>query len=371
MRTAIVNLVTKELSGGYCKYLNTLVPLLQSDPRISALDVFLPRKCLERVSIDPLVLRAFDPPRGVGGRPLKNLVLATRPDVVFIPSARLVNFGAVPSVVMVRNMEPLATPFSGNRPSECCVNLARRFTAQLACRRATRIIAVSDYVKSFLVDRWGIDLRKIAVVYHGVEHPAENRQSMRPKVLNGYCEGPMFFTAGSIRPARGLQDLIRSLAIVNRGAACRLVIAGAATADSVAYQASIERLASNLGVSARIIWAGQLKPAEMSWCYSRCAAVVMTSRVEACPNVALEGMAHECLCISTDNPPMPEFFRRTALYYRAGDVETLASHMYRALEAGEEVRCLRQLSLARSQDFMWEHTSRLTVQTMADAARCV
>ena len=370
MRAAIVNLVSKGLSGGYVKYLNTLVPLLQNDTRVSALDVFLPRKVAEKVSIDPLALRVFDAAlSGVGVRQLKSLILATKPDVVFIPSARCVDFGAVPSVIMVRNMEPLAAPFSGNRLSECCVNLARRFTARLACRRASRIIAVSDYVKSFLVDRWGIDPQKIAVVYHGVERPAENCQKVRPGALNGDLGGPLFFTAGSIRPARGLEDLVRALAIVNRGTTCHLVIGGVATADSAFYQAGIERLASNLGVSANITWAGQLKPAEMSWCYSRCVALVMTSRVEACPNVALEGMAHGCLCISIDNPPMPEFFRRAAWYYRPEDTETLARHMQRALNAEEEVRCLKQLSLARSQDFDWERTARLTVQTMAAAAR--
>ena len=42
MKVAIVNLTSGGMSGGYLKYLRTLVPLLRQDPRISRLDVFVP-----------------------------------------------------------------------------------------------------------------------------------------------------------------------------------------------------------------------------------------------------------------------------------------------------------------------------------------
>src|SRR5262249_30526606 len=145
------------------------------------------------------------------------------------------------------------------------------------------------------------------------------------------------FTAGSIRPARGLEDLIKAMAIVLRqGLALRLVIAGKPDAGTHAYKARLEHMARRIKVDTYILWAGQLSSLEMSWCYYNCAAFVMTSRAEACPNTALEAMSHGTLCISGDHPPMPEFFRDTALFYPCGDAQALAAVMLRALHTPVE-----------------------------------
>ena len=57
----------------------------------------------------------------------------------------------------------------------------------------------------------------------------------------------------------------------------------------------------------------------------------MTSRVEACPNIALEAMSHGAFCLAADNPPLPEFFQGAALYYRPRSGEALAHAITAAL----------------------------------------
>ena len=76
-----------------------------------------------------------------------------------------------------------------------------------------------------------------------------------------------------------------------------------------AYGARMQHLAAKLGVARAIIWTGHLSPPEMAWAYGRCAAFVVTSRAEACPNVALEALSHGAPVVSTTQDPMPEFFR--------------------------------------------------------------
>ena len=61
---------------------------------------------------------------------------ALAPDVVFFPTARLIECGGAPTVVMVRNMEPLTVPFGGNTWREGFRNIARARVARARFRPA-------------------------------------------------------------------------------------------------------------------------------------------------------------------------------------------------------------------------------------------
>jgi glycosyltransferase involved in cell wall biosynthesis len=108
-------------------------------------------------------------------------------------------------------------------------------------------------------------------------------------------------------------------------------------------------------LDARVRFTGVLNRDEMTWCYRNCSAFLMTSRVEACPNIALEAMGHGCLCVSTSNPPMPEIFQDTALYYPAGDAEALAQKVLHSLQlSGSHREVIRRFAVARAAEFTWE-----------------
>src|SRR5688572_1051856 len=118
MRVVMANITNGGLSGGYLKYLQNMIPRLQQDVRISQLDVFIPESAL-----DSLRYSAVRPlPQNSGAR-LRSSVAELDPDVVFIPTARWMNFGDIPVTAMVRNMEPLVTPFGGNSMLEAGKNL--------------------------------------------------------------------------------------------------------------------------------------------------------------------------------------------------------------------------------------------------------
>jgi glycosyltransferase involved in cell wall biosynthesis len=337
MRVAVVNLTGGGLSGGYRKYLEVLVPLLCEDPRVTALEVY-------GRDVTPREVSQFSP------------------DVIFIPTARWASFGRPPVVPMVRNMEPLTVPFAGNPPSEAVKNLMRARLAKRACRRGDRIIAVSGHVRDFLVRSWGIDAHKVGVVEHGVEAPLPKPETVRPAALDRVAPG-FVFTAGSLRPARGLEDVIVALgALHRRGMAATLVVAGSADPQTKAYATRIRRLSAECGVEDDVLWAGQLSRREMSWCYHHCHSFVMTSRAEACPNVLLEAMAHGCLCISAATPPMTEMLGDRGLFYIPRDASDLTEKLTSALSMRDAVRRQRvRLTLEAVTRFDWRRTAEETV----------
>lgn len=351
MKIALLTLTRGNVSGGFRKYLDRLVPLLRQ--QVERLDVFVPPQMARG---DDLTWPERDELRGF--RELRQSVAALKPDVVFIPTARVLRVGNVPVVTMVRNMEPLEVPFGGNTIVEGAKNVVRAAAARSAARHSDRVIAVSNHVRDFLVERWKISDRRIGTVYHGID-PADDGVEPFP----GLDAQPFLFTAGSIRPARGVEDVITALASTSRE--LRLVIGGNVDRGAEHYAAKMKRLANDLGVAPRITWTGQLNARQMAWFFRNAYAFVMTSRAEACPNTVLEAMTNGAVSISTDHPPMPEFYADAAMYYRERESADLA-RCINALTESERVR-LGARARERARDFTWDATARNTIAELQRA----
>jgi len=365
MKVAVANLTGGDLSEGYRKYLDHLLPELAHDVSVKELHVFLPPRAADVARTLP-VAATTGPATDLRGwhRWMQREVARLACDVVFIPTAQWLDFGGRPTVVMIRNSEPLVAAWEGNSWVDRLKNVARYHIARRACRRATRVIAVSRFLQTFLVERWGIDDRRIGLVYQGLESSTPRDPGAPPVPVD---DGrPFVFTAGSIRPARGLEDLVLAWPRVRaRLPELRLIVAGQPDSGTAGYFARLKRMAAELDVAGDIVWAGKLDASQMAARFRRCAAFVMTSRAEACPNVVLEAMHHGTLCVSTDTPPMPEMFQSSALYYDARQPQALARTLIDALTADVATRQqLRVAACRRAAQFSWSETASRTVQEL-------
>lgn len=358
MHVAMVNLTGGGMSGGYRKYLSSLVPRLRRDEKLG-LDVYVPPSLVEPLAVEGLggLLSWPDDDERHGFPKLRAELRARAPDVVFVPTARFLECGR-PCVVMVRNMEPLARPLAGNTLRAWLRNLARAWVARSACRRAARVIAVSQHVADFLASRWGLARESVGVVHHGVD-PAPP-VTTRPPVLAAVEPGRFLFAAGSLRPARGLEDAILALRHLGPEPPL-LIVAGEPDADSLPYARRLRRLAEREGVAGRVVWTGALDRAGMDWAYAHCAAFVMTSRSEACPNTVLEAMSHGCLSVSVERAPMTELLADAATYYDEGDAHDLARRSMVLLGLGSPERAqVSARTRGRAAEFTWDRTAERT-----------
>jgi len=371
MHIAVLNLTSGEFSGGYRKYLRTLLPLIRADARVSRLDVFNPPGALlqkEADGIDHLSWPDGDAMRGF--RALKARLMELSPDVVFIPTAQWLPLG-IPTMVMVRNMEPLLVPFAGNSPATAARNLVRRYLAHRACKRADRVLAVSGHVKEFIISRWGIAEDRVGTVLHGVGPALPPEKTHRPAMIPAGLH-PTLFTAGSVRPARGLEDLINALGdLRHQDITPTLIIAGETNRGSEGYKPQIESLAKRRNVAGQLVWTGQLKEAEIAWCLRECDVFVMTSRAEACPNTALEAMSYGAVSVAGNNAPMPEIFGDTAIYYPSGNGKMLADCLRSVLvERDRSVKeTMARNAMRRAGQFSWRETAERTVTELEKCAK--
>jgi glycosyltransferase involved in cell wall biosynthesis len=366
MKVAIVNLTGGGLSYGYLNYLSEVLPRMMSHPRVRQLYVYFPTGFSKYFAsiLPPESLREFkDGFRG--RRQLRLNISRISPDVVFFPGNQWMNLGRIPSVSMVQSMLPMVMPFGGNGWLDIAKNFIRARLIKTACERANRVIAISNYVKEFLIDHWHIEPARIGMVYHGVNPPPVAETMKIPAGVSSDWSGTFLFTAGSMHPYRALDDVIKAMAVLaSQGIRPPLVIAGGVDLDptQLPYFGKMRKLAEKFGVNSQIAWVGHLNASEMSWCYSHSKLFLMTSRVEACPNIALEAMSHGAFCLAADNPPLPEFFQKAALYYRPKCGKALAQAITTALiYSPEETGLMRMQARKRARDFTWEETTDRTV----------
>jgi glycosyltransferase involved in cell wall biosynthesis len=280
---------------------------------------------------------------------------------------RYFKFKNVPVVNMIRNMWPLVSLRHAELREKVRI-FVQRMVAHKAVQGADKVIAVSGYVKDYLRTYWHIPEERVQVIYHGVEKP-KDEGAQRPSCIPSQFD-KFLFTAGSIDPYRGMEDIFGALGILKiKGSNYPLVIAGEARPAMKRYLFKLKKLVKISGLEKNVCWTGSLSENEMAWCYEFCAAMIVSSRVEACPNIALEAMAYGCPTVAAGNPPLPEFFKETAFYYIPGKADSLAVKVQQILD----LKITERLEISgklknRAADFSWDSTAQKTIAELVKAA---
>lgn len=375
MRIAVINKTGGGMSGGYRKYLRNVIPRMAKHDDVEAILCASPKSIGAQDWFDPMPNVGF-----VGCKPFRFLfshrdaelleeLERFSPDVIFVPLERYFHFKNVPVVNMIRNMEPLICPYEGNPISEILKNWLRSQMARKEMNKADSVIAVSEFVKDFLINRWDVSSDKIDMVCHGI-NVAEETDCVRPLSIPVNWEGRLLFTAGSIRPARGLEDILFAMEymVSHNMEMPSVVIAGGSSANMVAYQRGLNVRLKKNDLLSKICWAGNLNEREMAWCYQNCNAFIMTSRVESFGQIGLEAISHGCICISADNPCLPELFGDAAVYYPPKDEKILAEAIQTVLTWDENQRkAISEKARTRAAEFSWDVCADKTVAVLAKA----
>lgn len=132
------------------------------------------------------------------------------------------------------------------------------------------------------------------------------------------------------------------------------------------YHNKLKETVKSEDMESDILWIGDLDESEMKWCYKNCKAFIMSSRIEACPNTALEAMSNGCVIISSNNPPMPEIFGSAVLYYSSHNGISLAEGLLSILNYDQNTReKISEQTKARAEKFSWDTAAEKTVEILS------
>ncbi|MFM8415320.1 MAG: glycosyltransferase family 4 protein [Planctomycetota bacterium] len=201
-------------------------------------------------------------------------------------------------------------------------------------------IGLNRFFAAFMADRMQLPPERVRVVPHGVDlagyPPAPPDLPARRRARGGRL------VVGSLAracPEKGLDQLVRALALLARQREIEVVAAGATIAAERAYLAGCLALAKELGVADRFHWRGQVDRAGKLALLGAIDIFAMpTTHPEAKGMPVIEAMAAGVPVVASNHGTFPELLdgERAGLLHAPGDPEDLARSI--ATLADDEAR---------------------------------
>lgn len=201
----------------------------------------------------------------------------------------------------------LAVRFSSNRAKLILtrhvlfpMNRLHRF----ALSNVSQIIAVSNAVKSRLLNDRIFAANKIKVIYNGID--VENRANAKRDALrlkfrseNGFSQDDFLIgTVGELKPLKGQADFIRAAKIVSsKFSNAKFIIVGKDNSKNGEFAKHLRKLADELNISAKIVWIDWLE--DTAPLLQSLDVFVSASHSESFGLAIVEAMASNCAIVAT------------------------------------------------------------------------
>lgn len=186
-------------------------------------------------------------------------------------------------------------------------NIRARLTHRILSRFRTRVIAVSDELKTFLREQVGLPENKLITIYNGVDTQkfTPGKHSSRLRKGLGMTEEDVFVAAvGRITPVKDYETMVRAVhetkkRLDSRG--FKLLIAGPETYDKATDSGTMGRLkelSKELDIEDQVVFLG--KRDDIPALLSEADIFVQTSVTEGLSMAILEAMASALPVVATN-----------------------------------------------------------------------
>ena len=295
--------------GGSERHLLTLLPALAAqgvdvsfvglDDPAGVLEPFYAELAVpfERLSAP----RDLDPALAVR---LARTLRSQRPDLVHTHLVHADVYGALAPGIRLVSTKHNPDPFRAG---------PYRFAERALTRRATRVIAISEAVRRFCIDRVGLPAGKVEVVHYGLDALPSPWAENPPLELGR----PLLLAVCRLEPQKGLDTALRALADVPDAT---LLVLGEGP-----DRAALESLASSLGVRERVLLPGRV--GDVAVLYRRADVVVHPARWEGFGLAMLEAMLASKPVVAAHAGSAPELVAdgRTGMLLPVDDPQALAA----------------------------------------------
>ena len=275
-------------------------------------------------------------------RRLRSLIRQHTPDVVHAQGADIGGYLAVrsgrPAVVTVHGLLMECARLQTGMISNVRARMAAAMTERDTVRRASHLIAISPYVRSYYEGEHGARVfdipNPVSAAFFGVTRKPE--------------PGRLLY-AGRIANGKGLPDLLRAVAGC-RNERATLVIAGA-TIDP-GFQRSLKAEIGRLGLADRVRLAGLLDEPALLEEFARAETLILPSYQETAPMVVQQAMAAGLPVIATRVGGIPYQIKHgcSGFLFDAGDTADLASLIARLHNSPELARSIGIEARARARE---------------------
>ena len=363
MNIAILGLTAT--SYGSLTYLKNFLPHLAQLDRSNHYEIFLPRANVRDLNVGQSNFRIHSPRWAPKSGPLRVLweqfilpwiLRRRRADAVYTTHNMAILLSPTPSIIIVQNVEPF---FAGKFPNALYLRprlwLLRMMT-ELSLRRSHRIIAISDWEKEFLVERFHLLPDKIIVSYPGATegfHPPTAGSAALLRERLG-LEPPYIFSVTRLAGYGNLLNLAKAyVSLVKAGKVTMpLVIAGGVWDPQ--YIGRVKRLLAEEGCADRVKFLGYVPHQHMPLLFGHATCFVFPSLLEACGTVLIEALACGAPVLCCRRRPMTDICGDAAVLFEGEDSGDIADRMFEVLSDASLREALSRRAVARATQFSWQ-----------------
>lgn len=249
-------------------------------------------------------------------------------------------------------------------------NYYTRFFPQFATK-ACRIATVSEFSKHDIHNFYGVDEKKIDVVYNG---SSDNYKPLSPveqqKVRNEFTDGcPYFLFVSAIHKRKNLANILRAFESYKQKTKsnAKFLVVGA----RAGLQGDVDEVYQRMAFSGDVIFTGHIVSEKLAVIMASAIALVYASYFEGFGIPIVEAFRAETPVITSNVTAMPEVAGDAALLVDPDSAEQIAAAMEQ-MAADETLRgSLIEKGRQQGQKFSWDKTAERLWQclekAMADA----
>ncbi len=269
------------------------------------------------------------------------------------------NPGDLPSVATVHDLFNIKFPESV--APEFRVS-PQKFSRSL--KKIKKIIAVSEYTKTDLINFLDTPEEKISVIPHGID-PKSFLASTDPSEINTKIKnrfggsGEYILCIGTLEPRKNYLKTLEAFQIIlKRFPDLKLVIAG-----GKGWQSDlIHQKASALKLDSSVLFPGYVGYSDLPTLYKGASAFLFPSIYEGFGLPVLEALSFNVPIAISNVASLPEIAGEAALKFNPEDPEDIALQTIRLLEDSDLRKNLICLGEERIKEFTWEKTAKKTLE---------
>jgi glycosyltransferase involved in cell wall biosynthesis len=235
-------------------------------------------------------------------------------------------------------------------------------------KKATRIVTVSEFSGRDIAEQYGIDPKKIAITYPGVDlsayRPVKDAAAVEERLARYRISTPFFISVGRLEAKKNIVTLVKAFTQFKTrrgvGDPHKLVLVGV---PGFGYE-DIRRAIADSAFRSDILELGYVPEADKPALLTAAQALVHPSFYEGFGIPPVEAMACGCPVISSNAASLPEVLGDAAAYFSPHEPEQLVSAMDRLAQDWQARDTMKAAGIERAQRFSWKATAEKTLPVL-------
>lgn len=220
--------------------------------------------------------------------------------------------------------------------------------------RSDHLIAISDFTKQTLVQKYGIDPSKVTVIYFAP-------QKLEEVEAGAALPRDYLFYPAALWPHKNHRILIEALNdLKEKFPSLHLVFAGLTKNKKVFSELKI--LIESFGLSGKVIFMDYIFGSKLAWVFKNAKAMVFSSSFEGFGIPLVEAFHYGVPVVAADNTSISEVVGKAGILFETGHLGELTKSIERVLSDETLRKNLIARGRERAKDFSWDISARQTLE---------